>query len=70
MSFRFGRLGCGKGRRCAVSEGNVGLVRHCSWRTPFCSKKCIDTFKAHRKSDHNRFLIALDQTPEDRARAS
>jgi hypothetical protein len=70
MPYRFERLGSDKGRQCAVCEGDFGLVRHCSWRTPLCSKKCIDRFKAHRKSDHDGFLIAFDQTPEDRTSAS
>jgi hypothetical protein len=33
-------LGSGKAKRCAVCDGKFGLVRHYSWRTPLCSKKC------------------------------
>lgn len=67
MSYRLERLGSDKARRCAVCEGKFGLVRHYSWRTPLCSRRCVDRVKARRESDHK--LIA-HQTPEDRARAS
>lgn len=69
MPFRFERLGCGKGRRCAVCESNFGLVRHYSWRTPFALRSASIASRRTAKN-HDRFLIALDQTPEDRARAS
>jgi hypothetical protein len=49
-----------------------GLVRHYSWRTPLCSKKCVDRFRARRQSDRNWvgwLQIAFDQPPENRARA-
>ena len=67
-----GRLGHGNATRCAVCEGKFGLVRYDSWRTPLCSKPCIDRFKARRESDRNwlpRLQVALDYLPENRARA-
>jgi hypothetical protein len=36
--------------RCACCDGKFGLIRYYSWRTPLCSKKCRDRFKA---SDEN-----------------
>ena len=62
----------GKATRCAVCDGEFGLVRHYLWRTPLCSQKCIDRFIARRESDHNWvgwLQIAFDQLPENRARA-
>ena len=41
----------GRVTRCAVCDGKFGLVRHRSWRTQFCSKKCFDLFRARRQSD-------------------
>jgi hypothetical protein len=61
----------GNAARCAVCDGKFGLVRHYSWRTPLCSKRCVDRLRARRASDHNWLpwlQIALDQTPENRAR--
>jgi hypothetical protein len=58
--------------RCAVCDGKFGLVRHYSWRTPLCSKKCVDRFRARRESDRTWLpwlQIALGQLPENRARA-
>jgi hypothetical protein len=55
--------------RCAFCDGKFGFVRHYSWRTPHCSKKCGRT---RRESDRNLvswLQIALDQLPESRARA-
>ena len=43
----------GKATRCAVCDGRFGLVRHYSWRTPLCSKKCVDRFRARHESDLN-----------------
>jgi hypothetical protein len=66
-------LRSGKATRCAVCDGKFGLVRHYSWRTPLCSKKCVDRFSARRASDRNWLPLApnraLDQAPENRARA-
>lgn len=41
----------GRVTRCAVCEGRFGLVRYYSWRTPLCSKKCVDRFRARRQAD-------------------
>ena len=73
MPYRLKSHWSDKTMRCAVCEGKFGLVRHYSWRTPLCSRKCVDRFKARRQSDHNWmgwFQIAFDQSPGNRARAS
>ena len=65
-------LRSGEATRCAVCDGKFGLVRHYSWRTPLCSKKCVDRLRARRASDRNWLnwlQIALDQAPENRAGA-
>ena len=54
----------GRAARCAVCDGKFGLVRYYSWRTPLCSGKCVDRFRARRASDRNwlpRLQIAIDQ---------
>ena len=38
-------------KRCAICNGKFGLIRHYSWRTSLCSKKCVDRFKARQKDD-------------------
>ena len=61
-----------KATRCAVCDGKFGLVRHYSWRTMLCSKKCLDRFRTRSESDRNWLPwlhIALDLAPENRARA-
>jgi hypothetical protein len=66
-SFRQGRA-----TRCAVCDGKFGLIRHHSWRTPLCSKKCVDRLRARRESDRNWLFwlhVTLEQFPENRARA-
>jgi hypothetical protein len=73
MPYRLESHGSDKPMRCAVCESKFGLVRHYSWRTPLCSRKCVDRFKARRQSDHTWMgwlQIAFDQSPESRARAS
>ena len=73
MPYRLENHGSDKAMRCAVCESKFGLVRHYSWRTPLCSRKCVDRFKARRQSDHNWmgwFQVAFDQSPENRAIAS
>ena len=65
-------LGCGRATRCAVCDGKFGLVRHYSWQTQLCSKKCVDRFRARREGDRNWvgwLQFAFDQLPENRARA-
>ena len=64
--------GRGKTTRCAVCDGKFGLVRYYSWRTPICSRRCVDRFRARRQSDRNWLFwlpVALNQLPEKRARA-
>jgi hypothetical protein len=64
-------LRSGKATRCAVCDGKFGLVRHYSWRTPHCSKKCVDRFRVRRQSDRNWvdwLQIAFDQPLGNRAR--
>jgi hypothetical protein len=59
--------------RCAVCDGKFGLVRYYSWRTPLCSKKCVDRFRASWESDRDWvgwLHIAFNKLPEARARAS
>jgi hypothetical protein len=63
----------GKAVRCAVCDGKFGLVRHYSWRTSLCSRKCVDRFRVRRQNDRNWMgwlQITFDQMPENRARAS
>jgi hypothetical protein len=65
-------LRSGRATLCAVCDGKFGLVRHYSWRTPLCSKKCVNRFRARRASDCNWLpwlQIAIDQAPQNRARA-
>ena len=70
MSYRFESHGSDKAARCAVCDGKFGLVRHYSWRTPLCSGKCVDRFKARRQSDcgwagSNRFRPLAAQKPRE-----
>jgi hypothetical protein len=61
-----------KATRCAVCDGKFGLIRHYSWRTPLFSKTCVDRFRARRENDRDWLpwlQVALDQPPENRARA-
>jgi hypothetical protein len=71
MPNRSESLGTGKAARCAVCDGKFGLIRHYAWRTPLCSKTCVDRFRARRASDRNCLpwlMIALDQVSENRVR--
>jgi hypothetical protein len=64
-------LGSGRAARCAACDGKFDLVRHYSWRTPLCSRKCVDRFKACQESYWNWLLssqVALDQGTGNRAR--
>lgn len=73
MATCFETVRHGKATRCAVCDGKFGLVRHYSWRTSLCSKKCVDRFRARRESDRNWvgwLQINLNQLPENRARES
>jgi hypothetical protein len=65
--------GHGKATRCAVCDGKFGLIRYYSWRTPLCSKTCVEHFRTRRERDWNwltLFQIALNELPNNRARAS
>ena len=65
-------LGSGRGARCAVCDGKFGLVRHYSWRTPLCSRKCVDHFRGRQASYRNWLLwpqIASGERIDNRARA-
>jgi hypothetical protein len=42
----------GAPNRCAICGGKFGLIRHYSWRTALCSRKCAERFKARREDDH------------------
>ena len=66
-SLRFGRAA-----RCAACHGKFGLVRYYSWRTPLCSKKCVDRLRARRASDLNWLpwlQIAAEQATANRGAA-
>lgn len=41
----------GAAKRCAICEGQFGLIRHYSCQTAFCSKKCAERFQARREAD-------------------
>jgi len=72
MPNRSESLRSDRAARCAVCDGKFGLVRHYSWRTPLCSKKCVDRFRTRGESDRNWvgwLQIALSRLPENRARA-
>ena len=62
----------GKVTGCAVCDAKFGLIRHYSWRTPLCSKKCVDRFRTRRESDRNWLpwlQVAVEQLQANRARA-
>jgi len=46
---------------CAICDGRFGLIRHYSWRTALCSKKCVDRFKSREEADR-RWLLRLQAT--------
>ena len=72
MSNHSESLRSGKAARCVVCDGKFGLVRHYSWRTQLCSRKCVDRFRARGESGRNWvgwLQIAFRQLPENRARA-
>ena len=72
MPYRSESHGSDKAMRCAICDGKFGLVRYYSWRTPLCSKTCVDRFRIRREGDRNWLTwlqIALNELPENRARA-
>jgi hypothetical protein len=48
----------GATKRCAICDGRFGLIRHYSWQTALCSRKCADRFKL-RLEDDRRWLRRL-----------
>ncbi len=48
-------------KRCAICDGKFGLIRHYSWRTALCSKRCVDRFKSREEADR-RWLLRLRAT--------
>jgi hypothetical protein len=58
--------------RCALCDGKFGLVRYYSWRTPLCSRKCVDRFRSRRDSYYNWGFApaSFDERAENCARAS
>jgi hypothetical protein len=38
-------------KRCPICDGRFGLIRHYSWRTALCSKKCADRLRARQETD-------------------
>ena len=72
MPYRLESHGSGKAMRCAVCEGKFGLVRHYSWQTALCSRKCVDRFRARSQSDRNWvgwLQTGFDQLSENLGRA-
>lgn len=48
-------------KSCAVCSGKFGLIRYYSSRTPLCSRKCLDRFRARSERDRRwlfRFEVA------------
>jgi len=43
----------GAAKRCAICDGQFGLIRYYCWRTALCSKRCADRFKVRRESDRS-----------------
>jgi hypothetical protein len=73
MSYHLESHGSNRVTRCAICDGKFGLVRHYSWRTPLCSRECVDRFRARRQSDRDWLgwlQLPFDHLPENRARAS
>ena len=48
-------------KRCAICDGPFGLIRHYSWRTPLCSKKCVERLEARREANRNWLLMVVEQ---------
>jgi hypothetical protein len=41
----------GAAKRCTICAGKFGLIRHYSWQTALCSRKCVDHFKSRQEGD-------------------
>jgi hypothetical protein len=73
MPNRCETLKPGTTNRCVICNGRFGLVRYYSWRTPFCSKCCVERFRARRTSHRDwvgRLQITVDQLLQSGARTS
>ena len=73
MPYRLESHGFGKAMRCAVCEGKFGLARALFVANVALLQQVRRCFEARRQSDHiwmGWFQIAVDQSPENRARAS
>jgi hypothetical protein len=46
-------------KRCAICDRKFGLVRHYSWNSAVCSKKCVSRLTA-RRLDHFRWLFRAE----------
>lgn len=71
MTYHYEEHGSGRASRCAVCDRKFGLVRYHSWRTQFCSRKCLDCYRARRASDGHwlpRLEIAFNQLWQRTAR--
>jgi uncharacterized protein (DUF302 family) len=63
MHYRAEYLRKGAAKRCAICDGKFGLIRHYSWRTALCSKKCVDRFRARQKCDLRWYAALQDARP-------
>ena len=45
-------------KRCAICDGGFGLIRHYSWRTALCSRRCVDRFNSRKENDR-RWLLPI-----------
>jgi hypothetical protein len=55
---------CGEAtNRCPICEGRFGLIRHYSWPTALCSKKCADRFKSRKEGDRRWLLPIYNARP-------
>jgi hypothetical protein len=73
MLYRLENHGSDRIARCAMCDGKFGLVRHYSWRTSLCSRKCVDRLRTRRQGDRNWMgwlQVAFDQSLENRRTAS
>jgi hypothetical protein len=51
MHKNYRHLRSGAANRCSVCSGRFGLIRHYSWGTPLCCKRCVEQFRARREAD-------------------
>lgn len=59
----------GTATHCAICERPFGLIRHYSWRTPLCSKKCVERFAARRNMDRS-WLFWMSESDGPRSSAA